>query len=103
MTGGDFLVHFPASGHPPVRLPRGPSLSQYLTPVNSPLLFGCRTGICGTCVVAVTVVPGGVLAPPAEDEAELLSLICPARADARLACQLDLTAHIGVEPIAHTC
>ncbi|MBC6436085.1 2Fe-2S iron-sulfur cluster binding domain-containing protein, partial [Nostoc sp. HG1] len=29
------------------------NLSEHLTIQNSPVLFGCRTGICGTCLVEV--------------------------------------------------
>jgi ferredoxin len=89
-----FLVRFPGSGFPALRLPRGPHLSELLTPENSPVLFGCRTGICGTCLVSVAVLDGGRLASAAGDERELLDLLCPGRPDARLACQLDLAADI---------
>jgi ferredoxin len=93
------LVHFPGAGCPPVRVPRGPHLSEYLTPENSPVLFGCRTGICGTCVVTVVVLGGGTLAPPTDEEMEVLSLVCPDHRGARLACQLDLTTDVGVAPV----
>jgi ferredoxin len=103
MTAADagvFAVSFPGSGHPPVRLPGGAPLSAHLTPANSPLLFGCRTGICGTCAVAVTVGDGGALPPPSADEAEVLDVVCPERPGARLACQIDLRADIAVAPVA---
>lgn len=99
MAGDDFLVRFGRSGHAPVRLPGGAGLAEHLTVQNSPLLFGCRTGICGTCVVRVTVLGGTGLEPPGEDEAELLAIICPGRSEARLACQLRLTADIDVVPL----
>jgi ferredoxin len=93
-----FLVRFGRSGHGPVTLPRGASLAEHLTVENSPLLFGCRTGICGTCVVRVSVLGAAPLAPAREEEAELLQIICPGHPEVRLACQLRLTADIDVVP-----
>ncbi|MEL6495801.1 MAG: 2Fe-2S iron-sulfur cluster-binding protein, partial [Cyanobacteria bacterium J06623_7] len=29
------------------------NLAEHLTVENSPILFGCRTGICGTCLVII--------------------------------------------------
>lgn len=89
-----FLVRFPGSAFPTLRLPKGPRLSEFLTPENSPVLFGCRTGICGTCLVSVVVLDTGDLSPSTDDEGELLDLLCPGRPDARLACQVNLTADI---------
>ena len=93
------LVHFGTSSHPPIRLARGANLSHHLTVENSPVLFGCRTGICGTCLIRVEILHGGSLARPEPDEAELLSILCPGEPGARLACQLTLTAHIRVVPM----
>jgi ferredoxin len=87
-----------SAGYAPLELPDGAELSRTLTVQNSPVLFGCRTGLCGTCLVSVAVVDGG-LAPPSVEELELLEVICPEREDARLACQLRLTADIRIEPI----
>ena len=39
------------SGHAPVCLDERAELSRELDVSNSPLLFGCRTGVCGTCAV----------------------------------------------------
>jgi len=83
-------VSFAGDTHPPVDLPAHANLSEHLTVQNSPLLFGCRTGVCGTCVVRVE----GELPPPEEDEMDLLEIIAAGDARARLACQLDLCADI---------
>jgi ferredoxin len=80
-------------GCPPVRLRRHANLSEELDVTNSPLLFGCRTGICGTCLVRVE----GALPPPGDDERELLEVLAPGDPRARLACQLDLVGDITVE------
>ncbi len=91
-----YEVHF--ASHRPVRLAPGASLSEHLTVDNSPVLFGCRTGICGTCAVHLDVLKGAV-PPPSEDEVALLSLICPGEPRARLACQVDLQGDIRIDPI----
>jgi ferredoxin len=97
-----FWIRFSCTGHPPVQLHSGARLVEHLDVPGSPLLFGCRTGICGTCLVRVEVLDGHRLDPPDEDEAELLAILCPGRPEARLACQLQLTADIDVEPVGAT-
>jgi ferredoxin len=92
MTGATFVVSF-ESGHPPIRLAAGARLLDHLDIENSPVLFGCRTGICGTCAVRVATLQGE-LVPPETEEAELLALVCPGDASARLTCQLSLTADV---------
>lgn len=90
------VVRFPGTRYGPLTLPHGANLARNLTIVNSPVLFGCRTGLCGTCVVGVE--PDGPHAIPApdEDEREVLSIVAPDEARARLACQIDLVADICV-------
>ena len=82
-----FQVSFSGSSHPPVELPADSVLSETLDIENSPILFGCRTGICGTCLVEVER-GAQALTPPNETEAELLSIIAEDRTSARLCCQL---------------
>lgn len=83
-------VSFPGSKYGPVRLAQGASLSEHLTVQNSPVLFGCRTGICATCLCEVQ----GAIPPPSADEREILEVFAPDNTRARLACQVDLTADI---------
>jgi ferredoxin len=83
-------VSFPGSKYGPVRLARGASLSEHLTVQNSPVLFGCRTGICATCLCEVQ----GAIPPPSADEREILEVFAPDNPRARLACQVELTADI---------
>jgi ferredoxin len=94
-------IDFGSAGAPRARLPRGTNLSEALTIENSPLLFGCRTGICGTCLSRVEV-RRGELAPPTADEKDVLTLLCPNEPKARLACQIRLSADLSIEPIKAT-
>jgi ferredoxin len=89
-------VSFPGSRHAPVVLPERASLSEHLTVQNSPVLFGCRTGICGTCL---SVVRGERLPPPDEDEQEVLEVIAEGEAEARLCCQLVLLGDVEIRPL----
>lgn len=92
MSNVSYKVRFEDGSHAPVELPPHAQLSEYLDVQNSPVLFGCRTGICGTCVIKVS----GSLAPPSRDEQETLELVAPDEPCARLACQLDLTCDIDI-------
>lgn len=86
-------VSFPGTEYLPLQLPPHQNLSEHLTVQNSPVLFGCRTGICGTCLVIAI----GNLPPADRAEQEVLDLLAPDIANARLACQLNLTADVAIE------
>ena len=92
-------ISFSPASHPPVSLERGAVLSEHLSVENSPLLFGCRTGICGTCLIEVEETTNGELTRPAADELELLEIIAPGNLRARLACQVALRADIRIRYI----
>ena len=92
-------ISFSPASHPPLRLRRGALLSEHLSVENSPLLFGCRTGICGTCLIEVEEATNGELGEPAADELELLEIIAPENCRARLACQIELRADIRIHYI----
>ncbi|MGK7906071.1 MAG: 2Fe-2S iron-sulfur cluster-binding protein [Synechococcus sp.] len=85
-------VRFPQTKHEPIVLERHQNLSEVLTVQNSPVLFGCRTGICGTCLVLVE----GDIPPADRDEREMLDILAAELPQARLACQLDLTGDIAL-------
>ncbi len=87
-------ISFPNTDHTPVSLNPHAPLADKLTVQNSPILFGCRTGICGTCLVVIT----GDVAPPGPDEQELLDVLAPDCPQARLACQLDITHDLEICP-----
>lgn len=95
----DFEVAFgEGSKKPPVRLPAGKNLADLLTVRNSPMYFGCRNGVCGTCLARVTD-RSGTLPPPGQDERDVLELLCPAEPKARLACRITLCGDLTVEPL----
>lgn len=85
-------VSFPRTDYPPITLQPHQSLSEHLTIQNSPVLFGCRTGICGTCLVEVI----GDIPAALADEREMLDTLALKVPNVRLACQIDLTANIEI-------
>lgn len=91
-----FRINFPSTAFAELRLPAHAPLSQNLDPSNSPVLFGCRAGLCGTCLCRVSVL-SGELADPTEEEIEALEVYADGLQGMRLACQLDLTADITIE------
>jgi ferredoxin len=86
------VISFPNSTFPPLTLPIKAKVADYLTIENSPILFGCRTGLCGTCLVKVT----GKIPPPQPEESEILEIFAPQDSQARLACQIKLTGDITI-------
>jgi ferredoxin len=62
---------------------------------NSPVLFGCRTGLCGTCLARVE----GTLPPPSAEEREVLDILAPGDTKARLLCQLSAQDDLCIEAI----
>lgn len=88
-------VHFPNSEYPTVALGNNQPLSIALTLKNSPILFGCRTGICGTCLVSAT----GNLVPPTPEEKEVLDILAPHEPTARLACQIQPAGDLSLTPL----
>lgn len=87
------LVTFSSDAHPPVAVSPGKTLALALDASNSPLLFGCHEGVCGTCVVEVE---GDHLAPADDDERELLEIVAPDAPRARLACQIDVRGDLCI-------
>lgn len=88
-------VHFPNSTYLPVAIDSDRPLSIALTLQNSPILFGCRTGICGTCLVSAA----GNLSAPTPEEQEVLDILAPKAPTARLACQIQLTGDCSLTPL----
>ena len=93
-TPSSHTINFPNSTYSPVAIDDCNSLSTALTLQNSPILFGCRTGICGTCLVLAT----GDLLPPDAEEQEVLAILAPDSSNARLACQVKPTGSIFLTP-----
>lgn len=92
-------VEFTGDGHEAVELPHGAELSSALDAVNSPVLFGCRSCICATCLIEVKSLSDPPLTPPEEEEAEVLEIYAPDNPLARLACQITLTADLRIRPL----
>lgn len=90
------LIHFAEESHEPVEVRSGRSLADALDVNNSPVLFGCRTGICGTCVVELQD-EAESLAAPDEEEREILDLYAPQQPRARLACQIDVQSNLTLK------
>ena len=92
-------IEFIGDGYEAVDLQRGAELSSALDAVNSPVLFGCRSCICATCLVEVESLSDPPLPPPEEEEAEVLEIYAPDNPRARLACQIILTADLRIRPL----
>lgn len=90
MNQQQYIISFPGTSYPSITLDAHQKLSEHLTVQNSPVLFGCRTGICGTCLVLVN----GEISPPSAEEQEVLEVLAPEHTNARLACQLQLTSNL---------
>ncbi|MEH2175110.1 2Fe-2S iron-sulfur cluster binding domain-containing protein [Nostoc sp.] len=88
-------ISFPGSDFIPINLECHQNLSEHLTIQNSPVLFGCRTGICGTCLVEVI----GDIPPPQPDEHEMLETLAANNPHARLACQVNVTGNVEIRKI----
>jgi len=85
-------IEFPDTNFSAIVLEKQSPLAEHLTVQNSPILFGCRTGICGTCLVVVT----GKIPPPRLEEQELLDTLAPGNSTVRLACQIDLISDLQI-------
>jgi ferredoxin len=91
-------VSFPGTRFRPVELGEGAELSENLTVQNSPIMFGCRTGICGTCLIKVTHVSSlNPLHERSANEKEYLEELFPHETHYRLACQIKINANIHIE------
>lgn len=94
MNNQHVVVRFPETDYELLTLEKHQQLSEHLTVQNSPVLFGCRTGICGTCLVIVD----GNIPPPGKEEQEILETLAPGDRQVRLACQLELTSDVAITP-----
>ncbi len=88
-------ISFPTTDRSAILVTTNSQLSDSLTIQNSPILFGCRTGICGTCLVAIR----GDIPPPDPDEREILEIFAPNNPLARLACQITVIADLEIVEI----
>ncbi|MDX1902047.1 MAG: 2Fe-2S iron-sulfur cluster-binding protein [Gammaproteobacteria bacterium] len=65
-----------------IELPEGTALTE----LDNLLMFGCRLGVCGACVMNVTEGEKN-LSPKQEDEREFLEMLGYVEDSDRLACQ----------------
>jgi ferredoxin len=94
-----FAISFPGTRFSAVEVPAGDLLSLHLNATNSPLLFGCRAGLCGTCLIDVELSEGGEGGAVSIDEQEALAVYAPDRPSARLACQLRATGPMKIRRV----
>ena len=81
-----------------IEVESGKHLSESLDATNSPILFGCRTGICGTCLIKVLDGQENIT-PPCDDEAEFLEIVAEGDKDMRLACKVVIDGNIHIKYI----
>jgi ferredoxin len=88
-------IEFTDARFAPLAIAAGQGLAEVLTVQNSPVLFGCRTGLCGTCVVGAA----GDLGAASIEELEILELYAMGNPLARLACQLQVRGDVVLTSI----
>lgn len=91
-------LRFPGTSFPPVSVAVDAPLPLVLDGTRSPILFGCQTGICGTCLCEVE----GEAPPPDDDERETLDVFAFGNPSARLACQLRVRHDLSLRALAWT-
>ena len=92
-------VEFPGTAFCAAEVPDLAALSENFSVENSPLLFGCRSGLCGTCLIEVEERGVRRLPPPTPAELESLSLYAPDNPRARLACQIHVCADLRIRKL----
>lgn len=76
-------------------LPHNACLSDAAELQVAGLVFGCRAGMCGICVIEV-VEGAPNLSPPEEDESMFLSRLGHDAGSRRLACQCRLRGNVTI-------
>lgn len=89
-------ISFTDTNYSDVVLNENDELSETLTAKNSPILFGCRTGICGTCLIRVHEDGPEPLHPRTNDEVDFLEELFPGNKSYRLACQIKLNTNVKI-------
>lgn len=92
-------IEFEGSNKLPLELKEGDNLAEKLNILNSPILFGCRIGICGTCAIEIVEVDGSDLHARTHDEKGFLEAIAPGQDNVRLACQIHINTNLKVKKI----
>lgn len=89
----EYCITFPNSEFSDVRVPAGTRLSTALDATNSPVLFGCRTGLCGTCAMVVR----GELSGVTPEETETLEVTVDDTEGVRLMCLIRVQSDLSIE------
>jgi ferredoxin len=95
MNSAICTIQFPGTEFAAIELSPAQNLSEHLTVQNSPVLFGCRTGVCGSCVVQLV---GHPIAPTVAEQ-EILEIYAPDVPNARLACQINVVNDLAIMAI----
>lgn len=90
---------FEDSKYSEVKLTPGANLSEVLNIQNSPILFGCRTGICGTCLIEVVAEASPGLHSRTVNEREFFEAMAPDRSNLRLACQVHIDVNARIKKV----
>lgn len=93
-----YKIEFSNSVHKEIELEENTSLSESLNVQNSPILFGCRTGICGTCLVQIEGECSS-LEPVDDEELEVIEVFSNGETGLRLACQIKLKQNLRMKYI----
>ena len=78
-----------------VESPKGGAVADIIDDSNAPVPFSCRSASCATCHIEV-LEGGEFLAPPEEDELDVLEALSSKPPQFRLACCAQLKAVAGV-------
>jgi len=95
----EYTISFSPETYSPITLEEGSKLSEYLSAENSPVLFGCRNGECGTCLVEVEGGHKGELPEAGDLERLILDILAPDNPRARLACRIAVCADLKIRYI----
>lgn len=74
----------------------GRPLMEICDEFNTPVLMGCRSASCGTCLVRITA-GADHLSPITESEAILIDVLADGDPQARLACQCSVHGSISLQ------
>ena len=91
-------ISFDDDDYPPLEAELGMWLNLVLDQPGSPVTFGCRSGLCGTCAIQVTQTSVKLNAPD-EGEQETLDVVWPDRSDLRLACVMQAEGDMTIKAV----
>lgn len=94
-----YTIEFDDTDYAPLTAPCGSALAEILTPENSPIAFGCCSGMCGACLSEVEDIDQS-LPVSSDHERETLELFGQTSPRARLVCQLHLTGNLRMRVLA---